>query len=412
MKQDADIIADIIIVGGGLNGSAAALALAQIGMDVIMIDAMPKEILTAPQFDGRGYALALTSKNMLNVLGVWVDVAANSCPMLDIKVSDGRAGEGAAPWFVHFDHTEIEEGPMGYMLEDRFLRQALLRAIGNNAAIQHLDQTTVVDQKIDAGGVLVVLADGKTLTAKLLIGCDGRKSQVAVRAGIKRSGWDYNQTSLVCAIAHELPHKNTAHQFFMPSGPLAILPLNDNVSSIVWTETTARAAEISAMNDVDYMACLRPCFGDFLGEISLKGGRYSYPLNLTLADRFVDHRLALVGDAAHGVHPLAGQGLNLGLRDIAALTEVLALAMRRGEDIGTINVLKRFQQWRRFDTSSSVASTDSINKLFSNDNPLLRSIRDAGLGFVNSAPNLRRGLIRQAAGLTGELPKMLQGKVV
>jgi len=408
MKQDADII----IVGGGLNGSAAALALAQIGMDVIMIDAMPKEILTAPQFDGRGYALALTSKNMLNVLGVWVDVAANSCPMLDIKVSDGRAGEGAAPWFVHFDHTEIEEGPMGYMLEDRFLRQALLRAIGNNAAIQHLDQTTVVDQKIDAGGVLVVLADGKTLTAKLLIGCDGRKSQVAVRAGIKRSGWDYNQTSLVCAIAHELPHKNTAHQFFMPSGPLAILPLNDNVSSIVWTETTARAAEISAMNDVDYMACLRPCFGDFLGEISLKGGRYSYPLNLTLADRFVDHRLALVGDAAHGVHPLAGQGLNLGLRDIAALTEVLALAMRRGEDIGTINVLKRFQQWRRFDTSSSVASTDSINKLFSNDNPLLRSIRDAGLGFVNSAPNLRRGLIRQAAGLTGELPKMLQGKVV
>jgi len=275
-----------------------------------------------------------------------------------------------------------------------------------------LDQTTVVDQKIDAGGVLVELADGKILSAKLLIGCDGRKSQVAVRAGIKRSGWDYNQTSLVCAIAHELPHKNTAHQFFMPSGPLAILPLNGNVSSIVWTETNGRAAEISAMNDTDYMACLRPCFGDFLGEISLKGGRYSYPLNLTLADRFVDHRLALVGDAAHGVHPLAGQGLNLGLRDIAALTEVLALAMRRGEDIGTINVLKRFQQWRRFDTSSSVASTDSINRLFSNDNQVLRFIRDAGLGLVNSAPNLRRGLIRQAAGLTGELPKMLQGKVV
>jgi len=408
MKQDADII----IVGGGLNGSAAALALAQIGLDVILIDAMPKEILAAPEFDGRGYALALTSKNMLNVLGVWGDVAASSCPMLDIKVSDGRAGEGAAPWFVHFDHTEIEEGPMGYMLEDRFLRQALLRAIENTAAIQHLDQTTVVDQKIDAGGVLVELAGGKTLSAKLLIGCDGRKSQVAVRAGIKRSGWDYNQTSLVCAIAHELPHKNTAHQFFMPSGPLAILPLNDNVSSIVWTETTERAAEISTMNDADYMACLRPCFGDFLGKISLKGGRYSYPLNLTLADRFVDHRLALVGDAAHGVHPLAGQGLNLGLRDIAALTEVLAVAMRRGEDIGAIDVLKRFQQWRRFDTSSSVASTDSINKLFSNDNTLLRSIRDAGLGFVNSAPNLRRGLIRQAAGLTGELPKMLQGKMV
>ncbi len=408
MKQDADII----IVGGGLNGCAAALALAQIGQDVILIDAQPKEILADPAFDGRGYALALTSKNMLNVLGIWADVAQNSCAMLDIKVSDGRAGEGASSSFVHFDHTEIEEGPMGYMLEDRFLRQTLLRAIEKSPVIQHLDQTTVVDQEIDAGGISVELANGKALTAKLLVGCDGRKSQVAVRAGIKRSGHDYNQTSLVCAIKHALPHNNTAHQFFMPSGPLAILPLNNNCSSIVWTETTARAAEISAMNDTDFMACLRPCFGDFLGKISLKGGRFFYPLNLTLANRFVDHRLALVGDAAHGVHPLAGQGLNLGLRDIAALTEVLANAARRGEDIGTVNVLQRYQQWRRFDISSSVASTDTINKLFSNDNPLLRSIRDLGLGIVNSTPNLRRGLIRQAAGLTGELPKMLQGKMV
>jgi 2-octaprenyl-6-methoxyphenol hydroxylase len=408
MKQDADII----IVGGGLNGCSAALSLAQIGQDVILIDAQPKEILASPEFDGRGYALALTSKNMLNVLGIWADVANDSCPMLDIKVSDGRAGEGAAPFFVHFDHTEIEEGPMGYMLEDRFLRRALLQAIKKIPAITHLDRTTVVDQEIDAGRVLVELESGKTLSAKLLIGCDGRKSQVAVRAGIKRSGHDYKQTSLVCAIAHELPHNNTAHQFFMPSGPLAILPLNDNTSSIVWTETTERATEISAMNDADYMACLRPCFGDFLGEISLKGGRYSYPLNLTLAERFVDHRLALVGDAAHGVHPLAGQGLNLGLRDIAALAEVLAHAARRGEDIGTVNVLKRFQQWRRFDTSASVASTDTINRLFSNDNPFLRTVRDLGLGVVNATPSLRRGLMRQAAGLTGELPKMLQGKMI
>jgi len=404
--------ADIIIVGGGLNGCTAALALAQIGQDVILIDAMPKEILVDPAFDGRGYALALTSKNMLNVLGLWKEVAENSCPMLDIKVSDGRAGEGAAPWFVHFDHTEIEEGPMGYMLEDRFLRQALLQAIDGNPAIRHLDKTKVVDQEITAGMASVMLADGKVLRSKLLIGCDGRQSQVAKRAGIKRSGWDYNQTSLVCAISHELPHKNTAHQFFMPTGPLAILPLNDNMSSIVWTETTARATEISAMSDADYMACLRPCFGDFLGEISLQGGRYSYPLNLTLADRFVDHRLALVGDAAHGVHPLAGQGLNLGLRDIAALVEVLANAARRGEDIGALDVLSRFQQWRRFDTSSSVASTDIINKLFSNDNSTIRIMRDFGMGLINSTPFARRGLMRQAAGLTGDLPKLLQGKMI
>lgn len=408
MKHDADII----IVGGGLNGCTMALALTLIGQDVILIDAMPKAVLAAPEFDGRGYALALTSKNMLNVLGIWPDVAADSCPMLDIKVSDGRAGEGAAPWFLHFDHNEIEEGPMGYMLEDRFLRRALLRAVDKNPAIRHLDQTKVVDQRLEAGHVSVELANGKTLCAKLLIGCDGRSSQVAERAGIKRSGWDYHQTSLVCAVAHELPNNNTAHQFFMPSGPLAILPLNDNVSSIVWTETTERAAEISAMNDADYMACLRPCFGDFLGEISLKGGRYSYPLSLTLAERFVDHRLALVGDAAHGVHPLAGQGLNLGLRDVAALAEVLANAARRGEDIGTVNVLQRFQQWRRFDTSASVASTDTINRLFSNDSPFLRTVRDMGLGLVNATPGLRRGLIRQAAGLVGDLPKMLQGKMI
>ncbi len=408
MKHDADII----IVGGGLNGCALALAMAQIGQDVILIDAQPKEILTDPEFDGRGYALALTSKNMLNVLGIWADIAANSCPMMNIKVSDGRAGEGAAPQFVHFDHTEIEEGPMGYMLEDRYLRRALLQAIEQIPAIQHLDKTTVISQTIDAGFVLVTLSGDKILHAKLLIGCDGRKSQVAERAGIKKSGRDYHQTSLVCAVKHELPHNNTAHQFFMPSGPLAILPLNNNMSSIVWTETTARAAEIAAMNDADYMACLRPCFGDFLGDISLVGDRYAYPLNLTLADRFVCNRLALVGDAAHGVHPLAGQGLNLGLRDIAALTEVLALAMRRGEDIGAIDVLKRFQQWRRFDTAGSVAATETVNTLFSNDNSLLRSLRDTGLGIINATPSIRRNLMRQAAGLTGELPKMLQGKMI
>lgn len=408
MQQDADIL----IVGGGLNGCTAALAFAHIGQTVLLIDAETKEQRVSDTFDGRSYALALTAKNMLSVLGIWTEITDQSCPILDIKVSDGRAGEGAAPWFLHFDHVEIEEGPMGYMIEDRFLRRALLDAIEAMPNITHISQTSVVDHTVQSGTVSAVFADGTSVNGRLLIGCDGRTSQIAARSGIKRQGWSYDQTSLVCAIAHEKPHQNIAHQFFMPAGPLAILPLNGDKSSIVWTANTARAAAISTMSETEYLTCLRPCFGDFLGGISLCGQRYSYPLALSLVDRFVDDRLALVGDAAHGIHPLAGQGLNLGLRDIAALAEVLAMASRRGEDIGALNVLKRYQQWRRFDTALLAVATDGINRVFSNDHLLLRGVRDIGLGLVNAIPDLRRKLIRQAAGLTGNLPKLLQGKRV
>lgn len=403
---------DSIIVGGGLNGCVLAVALSHIGQKVCLIDAQAKAVRDDPQFDGRAYALALTSKNMLNVLGVWPQIAQYACPMLDIKVSDGRAGQGAAPWFLHFDHTEIEEGPMGYMLEDRYLRQVLLEMIEADQNIVHRDLTSVISEQYFPECVQVTTQDGDVIKARLVLGCDGRNSQVAKRAGITRKGWSYDQTSLVCAVVHERPHKNTAHQFFMPEGPLAILPLNENVSSIVWTQSSQRAAEIIEMSDADYLDCLRPCFGDFLGEISLKGGRYSYPLSLSVVDNFVGDRLALVGDAAHGVHPLAGQGLNLGLRDIAALCEVLAHAQRRGEDIAALDVLKRYQQWRRFDTSGSAVATDGINRLFSNDNSMLRALRDWGLGAVNATPSLRRGLIRQAAGLTGDLPKLLKGEMI
>ena len=246
----------------------------------------------------------------------------------------------------------------------------------------------------------------------MVVGCDGRRSGTAERAGIKRQGHEYGQTALVCAINHELPHGGVAHQFFMPSGPLAILPLPGNQCSIVWTETDAEAARIHALGDEDYLSHLRPRFGDFLGEISLAGKRFTYPLNLTVADRFVADRMALVGDAAHGMHPIAGQGLNAGLKDVAALAEVLILAKRRGEDIGRIDVLERYQLWRRFDVAQMVAATDLTNMLFSNDNPLLRVARDVGLGVVNALPGLRRGFIREAAGLSGDVPKLLQGRQV
>jgi 2-octaprenyl-6-methoxyphenol hydroxylase len=235
---------------------------------------------------------------------------------------------------------------------------------------------------------------------------------VAHRSGIRRTGWHYAQASLVCSVAHELPHNGCAHQLFLPAGPLAILPLPGNRSSIVWTESTENAERINNMDATEYLACLRPVFGEFLGNIELAGGRFVYPLGLSLAQSFVADRVALVGDAAHGIHPLAGQGLNLGLRDVAALAQVLADAARRGQDIGGRLALQPYQQWRRFDTASLAVATDGINRLFSNDNPVLRTVRDLGLGAVNAMPSARRSMIREAAGLTGDLPRLMQGRPI
>ena len=403
---------DILIVGGGLNGPALALALAQTGHSVTVIDALAEKVRKNAAFDGRSYALALASQRLLDAIGIWERVAEHAQPMLEIKVTDGHAGAGPSPFFMHFDHAEIEEGPMGYMVEDRHLRRAFLDAMAEEKAITELSGKTVVAQESNANGVTLALDDGSTLTGDLLVGCDGRRSGTAARAGIKRTGWDYGQTALVCAIEHALPHHGIAHQFFMPPGPLAILPLTGNRSSIVWSERTEMAERINAMSEDDYLQVLRPRFGDFLGEIKLAGDRFTYPLNLTIANSFIADRLALVGDAAHGMHPIAGQGLNAGLRDVGALAEVLTLAGRRGEDIGSITVLERYQEWRRFDTASLAMATDMFNKLFSNDNPLLRMGRDIGMGIVGSLPGLRRGFVREAAGLTGDLPKLLQGRPI
>ena len=403
---------DILIVGGGLNGPALALALAQTGHTVTVIDALAGKVRKNAAFDGRAYALALASQRLLDAIGVWERVADHAQPILEIKVTDGHAGAGPAPFFMHFDHAEIEEGPMGYMVEDRHLRRALLEAMAEEHGISEVNGKTVVAQVFSAPGAELSLDDGSILTGSLLIGCDGRHSGTAMRSGIRRTGWDYGQTALVCAIEHDLPHHGIAHQFFMPPGPLAILPLTGNRSSIVWSERTETAQQINALPEDDYLQALRPRFGDFLGDIRLRGDRFSYPLNLTIANSFISDRLALVGDAAHGIHPIAGQGLNAGLRDVGALAEVLTLAGRRGEDIGATLVLERYQEWRRFDTASLAMATDVFNRLFSNDNPLLRIGRDIGMGIVGSFPGLRRSFVREAAGLTGDLPKLLQGRPI
>ncbi|MER5171963.1 UbiH/UbiF/VisC/COQ6 family ubiquinone biosynthesis hydroxylase [Thioclava sp. GXIMD2076] len=406
MKTDCDIL----ISGGGLNGPTLALALAQAGLRVTVVDATPARARADLGFDGRAYALATASQRLLKGLGLWAGLAPDAQPMMDVKASDGHAGEGAAPFFLHFDSRETDQSPVGWMLEDRYLSRALHDAMEAEPDITLIPATSVTGQEVDAGHVTATLSDGRSLTARVLVGADGRKSGVAERAGIAREGWDYGQTALVAAIAHEKPHHGIAHQYFMPTGPLAILPLTGNRSSIVWSETRENAETLNGLSDGDFLGLLRPRFGDFLGQISLAGPRFSYPLNLTLAKSYVQTRIALVGDAAHGVHPIAGQGLNLGLRDVAALAQVLVDAHRRGDDIGALNVLEDYQSWRRFDSTSLALGMDTVNRLFSNHNPILKLGRQLGMGVVQALPGLRRGFMAQAAGLGGPLPRLLKGE--
>ena len=409
LGRGMDQRADITIVGGGLNGPILALACARSGMQVALIDSATVATRKKPDFDGRAYALALSSQRMLRALGLWSAVEADAQPMVEIKVTDGRAGEGPSLWMMHFDHAELGEGPMGFLVEDRHLRRALLDAVAASDQIEHIAGETVVAQTVEPASVTVETDTGRVVRSAVLVGADGRQSGTAERAGIKRTVWNYDQLALVCAVAHEKPHNGIAHQFFMPGGPLAILPLTQNRSAIVWSEAKAKAEHMREMSDADFLEALKPAFGSFLGDLTLCGKRFSYPLNLSIANALVADRMALVGDAAHGIHPIAGQGLNAGFRDVAALADVLTEARQRGEDIGNPLVLENYRRWRQFDTAKLAMATDGFNRLFSNDNPLLRLGRDIGMGLINATPSLRRGFMREAAGLNGELPSLMAG---
>ena len=399
---------DIAIVGGGLNGPALALAAAQVGLRVIVLDATSHKPRKNAKFDGRAYALALASKRLMAAVGVWENVAQDAEPMLNIRVSDGHAGVGASPFFMDFDHAELEEGPMGYMVEDRHLRYALQAAMQTSPLIEYRLATRVTGQSTGPEGVTLSLANNQKITTRLLVGADGRQSGTAARAGITYTGWQYGQTALVCAVEHDRPHGGVAHQFFMPAGPMAVLPLSARRSTVVWSEKTDSAAVIKTLDDAAFLDVLRPRFGDFLGDIALTGGRFSYPLGMMIAKSYIAPNVALIGDAAHGVHPIAGQGLNAGLRDVAALIQVLSEAKQRGEDFASQPVLARYQLWRRFDATALAVTTDGFNRLFSNDNPILRLGRDLGMGMINAMPKVRRGILREAAGLTGDLPDLMR----
>ncbi|MFN3259850.1 MAG: FAD-dependent monooxygenase [Pikeienuella sp.] len=398
---------DVIVAGGGLAGAAAGLALKAAGLAPLVLDAGP-----APQpgaaFDGRAYSTPPGSVNFWRGVGVWPAIEAEAEPMRDILVSDGRVSEGASPLFLHFDHREIAGAGFGCMVEDRHLRPAAFAALGD--ALRH--GARVVSVEAGQGRAVARLADGSALSARLVVAADGRESPLRAAAGIGRIAWDYPQAGMVSAVSFAEPHHGVAHELFLPAGPFAILPLRGNRASLVWTERRAEAARIHALPDAEYLAELEARFGDFLGPLALEGGRWTYPLSFSLAHEYVAPRVALLGDAAHAVHPIAGQGLNLGLRDAAALAEVLAEAARRGEDIGDIAVLRRYQQWRRFDSAALAFSMDALNRLFSNDVAPVRAIRDLGLGLVNRAPGLKRMFMRAASGLGGAAPKLMRGEAV
>jgi 2-octaprenyl-6-methoxyphenol hydroxylase len=401
---------DIAIVGGGLTGPALALALADAGVQVTLIDAAPPRRRAEAGVDGRAYSLARASVALLEAVGLWPELAPLAQPILRVEAGDGT-GQGTPSFFLGFDSSELEGGAMGHMLEDRHLHGAAVARLAAHPRIQTVFGTGVVAQECHGNEARLTLSDGRAVTARLAVGCDGRASPTAERAGIRRVGWPYGQTSVVTAITHADDHHGVARQIFLSGGPLALLPLpGGRQTSVVWSVPDATAQALLATGDAAFIDALSVHAEPVLGAIAGIGPRFGYPLSLSLAERFVAPRLALVGDAAHGVHPIAGQGLNLGLRDVAALAEVLVDAGRRGEDIGAPDVLDRYQRWRRSDATLLALGMDRVNALFSNDNPLLAAARQAGLRAVAGLPALRRAFQREAAGLSGDRPRLLTGR--
>lgn len=410
---------DIIIAGAGLAGAAFGLAAAQGGLKVVLVDPQPFSDQLAPTFDGRSTAIAFSTFRMLDALGVGAPLRPHACRMDRILVTDGRrpgaASRPASSAFLRFDADEIGDRtdgePLGYLVENRRIRAALAEAIAA-AGIEVRAPAAVAAVKAGPALTTVSLADGRILQAPLVVGAEGRGSLVRRAAGIETVSWGYGQGGVVATVSLGRDHGNVAHEYFLPSGPFAILPLTEQRASLVWTETTRRAEALKTASDAAFHAHLMRRFGDFLGEVTVVGPRFVYPLSLQLAEQITAPRTALIGDAAHAVHPVAGQGLNMGLKDAAALAEVLVEAMRLGEDIGSDIVLDRYARWRRFDNVALTAGFDGFVRLFSNDIAPVRLARDLGVAAVNRLAPLRRAFMHEAGGATGDLPRLLRGEAV
>jgi 2-octaprenyl-6-methoxyphenol hydroxylase len=398
--------AELVIAGGGLNGMLLAVACAGAGLSTIVIDRQDPAAMMADSFDGRTSAIAYGSRLVFDGIGLWPAIEGEAEPIREIRVADD-----GSPLFLHYDHRDLGGNtPLGYIVENRVLRRALFDRAATLPSLRLFAPRAVASMEVSEGGAAVALADGTRLNTRLVAAADGQNSPLRRAAGIRTVEWRYRQTGIVTTVAHERPHRGVAVEHFLAAGPFAILPMTGNRSSIVWTEQADLAPRLLALPDTDFAAELRARFGDFLGEIEPVGPRWSYPLALMQAERYVARRLALVGEAAHVIHPIAGQGLNIGIRDIAALAEIVIDARRLGLDIGDASLLEQYERWRRSDAWVLAAVTDGLNRLFSNTIAPVRLARDFGLAVINRLPPLKRLLMQHAMGVLGDRPRLARGQ--
>lgn len=401
------VTVDVAIVGAGLVGLSLAAALGQAGLEVAIFDRAAPKDMTKADFDGRVIATSYASWQFFKAVGAWPAMEAEAQPINDIRVSDGDA-----PVFLNFDHKALGGDPLGFLVEIRFLRAALFDRLAelHNVALHAPVSVEAVNQE---GGLAdIVLQDGTHFRANLVVAADGRDSPLREAAGIRTIRSNYHQTGIVTTIEHEKDHLGIAHERFLPPGPFAILPMKGKRSSLVWAEKPEVAESLLALDDAAFDREIARRTGDFLGDVHSVGPRFSYPFAIHLARRYVSGRLVIIGDAAHGIHPIAGQGVNLGWRDAAALAELVVDASRIGLDVGAPDLLARYERWRRTDTLSLAAITDGLNRLFSNDVPAIRVARDVGLAAVNRMPPVKRFLMRHARGTVGSLPRLLKGEAL